>query len=53
MTHCVTMRQVNPLMITGDAIAVYCKNHKKHESTKCGQNAEVLNVKACGTYEYM
>jgi hypothetical protein len=33
-----------------EIIAVYSENRKKLTSTLCGQNAELLNVKASGTY---
>jgi hypothetical protein len=33
-------------------IAVYFENHTKHTNTLCGQNAELLNVKASGTGTY-
>jgi hypothetical protein len=35
-----------------EIIAVYPENHTKPTNTLCGQNAELVNVKACGTYSY-
>jgi hypothetical protein len=37
-------------MLFSDVIAVYCKNRIKHTNKLCGQNAELFNVKARGTY---
>jgi hypothetical protein len=39
-------------MLFGEAIAVYCENHMEHTYTLSGQNAEIFNVKAGGTYSY-
>jgi hypothetical protein len=39
-------------MLFKEIIAVYYENHTKLISTLCGQNAELVNVKACGTYNY-
>jgi hypothetical protein len=33
-------------------IVVHYDNHKKPINTLCGQNAELLNVEAGGTYSY-
>jgi hypothetical protein len=33
-------------MLFGETVAVYCENHTEHTDTVCGQNAEVMNVKA-------
>jgi hypothetical protein len=33
-------------------IVVYSENHTKHINTLCGQNAELLKVKAGGSYNY-
>jgi len=33
-------------------IAVNFKSRAKHKNTFCGQNAELCNVKAAGTYIY-
>jgi hypothetical protein len=35
-----------------EIIAVYTENHTKPINTPCGQNAELLIVKAGGTYSY-
>jgi hypothetical protein len=37
-------------MLYGEIIAVYSQIHTKHINTLCGQNVELLNVKAGGTY---
>jgi hypothetical protein len=35
-----------------EIIAVYSENHTKPINTLCGQNTELLNIKAGGTYSY-
>jgi hypothetical protein len=40
------------LMMLKDIIAVYSENYTKPINTPCGQNTELLNVKAGGTYSY-
>jgi hypothetical protein len=37
-------------MLFGETVAVYCENHTEHINAFCGQNAEILSVKASGTY---
>jgi hypothetical protein len=37
-------------MLFKTTIAVYCDIHKKHVSTKCGQNAEYLYIPTSGKY---
>jgi hypothetical protein len=37
-------------MLFREIIAVYCKNHIEHTNTPREQNAEILNIKASGTY---
>jgi hypothetical protein len=37
-------------MLFTEIIAVYSNNHTEPIDTLCGQNAELLNVKAGGTY---
>jgi hypothetical protein len=32
--------QTNQLILTGETVAVYCKNRTEHTNTLCGQNAE-------------
>jgi hypothetical protein len=39
-------------MLFKEVIAVYTETNAKHICTLCGQNAELLNVKAGGTYRY-
>jgi hypothetical protein len=39
-------------MLFGETVAVYCENHTEHPDTLRGQNAELLNIKAGGTYSY-
>jgi hypothetical protein len=36
-----------------EVIAVYCENHTEDTNTLCGKNADVSNVKACGTVLYV
>jgi len=31
---------------------MYCENLVKHRNTLCGQDAELLNITAGGTYDY-
>jgi hypothetical protein len=40
---------INWLMLFKEIIAVYSENHMKLINTLCGQNADLLNVKAGGT----
>jgi hypothetical protein len=43
----------HPVLITlEEIIAVYCKDHMKQTSTLYGENAELLIIKADGTYKY-
>jgi hypothetical protein len=46
------MTTISWLMLFKKIIALYSENHTKPLNTICGQNAELLNVKACGTYSY-
>jgi hypothetical protein len=39
-------------MLFMEIIPVYNKNDLKSVNTLCGQNAAIVNVKACGTYRY-
>jgi hypothetical protein len=39
-------------MLFKEIIAVYSENHTKHISTLCGYSAELVIVKAGGTYSY-
>jgi hypothetical protein len=39
-------------MLFREIIAVYSENHTKPIDTLCGNNAELLIVKAGGTYSY-
>ena len=39
-------------MLYREIIAVCSQMHIKHKNTLCGQKAELLNVKLCGTYSY-
>jgi hypothetical protein len=39
-------------MLFSKIIAVYAENYRKPISTVCGKNAELLIVKAGGTYSY-
>jgi hypothetical protein len=39
-------------MLFRETVAVYFENHTEHTDTLCGQNAELSNIKAGGTYNY-
>jgi hypothetical protein len=39
-------------MLLKEIIAEYCKNHMKPIRTFCGENEELLNVKAGGVYRH-
>lgn len=39
-------------MMFSETIHIFPENHMKRMSTLCQQNAEVLNVKARGIYDY-
>jgi hypothetical protein len=39
-------------MLFKETVIIYCENHMKHINTLCGQNAQIYNVKASGTYNY-
>jgi hypothetical protein len=39
-------------MLFKEIISVYSENNVKLINTFCGQNAELLNIKAGGTYNY-
>jgi hypothetical protein len=47
-----TQHCLNCLMLFREIIAVYSENHMKPINTLCGQNAEILIIKAGGTYSY-
>jgi hypothetical protein len=49
-THYVPITKPNRLMLFRETAAVYCENHTEHINTVCGQNTEILYVKAGGTY---
>jgi hypothetical protein len=51
-TQHVTVTKINRLTLFKDIIAVYSENRTKRINTKWGKNAELLNVKAVGTYSY-
>jgi hypothetical protein len=47
---CIT--KINLLMLFMEIIAVISENHMKLINALCGQTAELLIFKACGTYSY-
>jgi hypothetical protein len=49
-TQHITITKLGQLMLFEEIIAVYPENHKKLTNTLCGRNAELLIVKASGTY---
>jgi hypothetical protein len=46
------MTKINWLMLFKEINTVYSENHTKPINTLCGENAELLNVKAGGTQSY-
>jgi hypothetical protein len=51
-THNVSATKPNRLMLFRETIAVYCENHMEHTNTLCGENADLFDVKADGTYSF-
>jgi hypothetical protein len=49
-THYVSAKKTNQLMLFGEIVPVYCENPMKHINILCGQNSQVFNVNAGGTY---
>jgi hypothetical protein len=49
-TQPITIRAINQLMLFREVIAVYFENRMKPTNTLCGENAELVIVKAGGTY---
>jgi hypothetical protein len=49
-THSVSVIQTSQLMLYSELIAVCSEIHTKQINTLCGQNVQLLNVKAAGTY---
>jgi hypothetical protein len=43
---------VNAVVLFREITAVYSENHMNPTKTLCGQNTELLIVKAVGTYGY-
>jgi hypothetical protein len=52
-THPITITKTNCLMLFRKKIAVYSGNHMKPIDSPCGQNAELLIVKARDTCGYL
>jgi hypothetical protein len=50
--HNATLININLLMMFMEIIAVYFENHTKPINILCEQNADLLNVKVGGTYNY-
>jgi lipoate-protein ligase B len=48
----VSNTEVTQLIYFREIIAVYSENHMKLINTLCGKHAELLDVKAGGTYTY-
>jgi hypothetical protein len=46
------MTTINLLILFREIIGVLSENHTKPINTLCGQNAELLIIKAGGTYNY-
>jgi hypothetical protein len=40
VTHYVSARKTNRLIVYRETVAVYCEDHTKHTNTLCRQNAE-------------
>jgi hypothetical protein len=47
-----SIAKINCLVLLKDIIALYSEKHTKPINTLCGQNAELLTVKAGGKYMY-
>jgi hypothetical protein len=47
------MTTINCLMLFWEIIAFYYENHMKPINTLCGKNADLLIIKAGGTYTYL
>jgi hypothetical protein len=45
-----TVTKINYLTLFKEIIAVYYENRIKPTYTLCGQNAEILVIKECGSY---
>jgi hypothetical protein len=46
------MKTINWLTLFKEITDVYSENHTKPTNKLCGQNEDLLNVKAHGTYSY-
>jgi hypothetical protein len=51
-TQPITVPKIGWLVLLEETIAVYFENHVKPVNTPCEQKAELLIVKAGGTYRY-
>jgi hypothetical protein len=51
-TQYFTIANINWLMLFKEIIAVHSENHMKPVRSLCGQNKDLLIVKAGGTYSY-
>jgi hypothetical protein len=51
-TQPITITKINQLMLFKEILAVYTRNHMKPTNTLCGQNEELLIVKAGGTCSF-
>jgi hypothetical protein len=51
-TQLFTITNINWLTLFNGIIAVYSQNHMKPVDALCGQNAELLSIKAGGTCTY-
>jgi hypothetical protein len=49
---CISIANINWLVLFREIIAIYSENHTKPIYTLCGQNAELLILKVGGTYSY-
>jgi hypothetical protein len=47
-----TITEINWLTLFKEVIAVYSENRTKLKHTQSGQNAQLLNVRRVGTYNY-
>jgi len=47
-----TITTINWLTLFKDVIALFSDNHAKFINTLCGQNVELLNIKADNAYSY-
>jgi hypothetical protein len=48
----IDFKRTNWLVRFREKLIALCSNNRRNAKIICGQNSELLNVKACGTYSY-